>query len=352
MNIREVTRAFERWAGEHITLVPSDLALKHRRLAESPFVFLRGTFYRWLQIWPDVCARLADAPVVAGIGDIHIENFGTWRDTEGRLIWGINDFDEVCRLPYTNDLVRLATSAVLASREERLSITTRELCDAILEGYTTSLERGGRPLVLAERGRWLRRIALNDLRDPLTFWPKLTMGRAATGRIPHTRLRDSLPDPKLPYRVLRRVAGVGSLGRQRFVALADWNSALIAREAKAWLPSAAVFVTGRMSAGADATALLARIVRAPDPTLRIGDGWIIRRLAPDCSRVELDELPKSRDEERLLATMGWEIANVHVNQGRARLRGDLKKRPRRWLERAAVAMADAVRQDWRVWNRG
>jgi uncharacterized protein (DUF2252 family) len=23
-----------------------------------------------------------------------VENFGAWRDVEGRLIWGINDFDE------------------------------------------------------------------------------------------------------------------------------------------------------------------------------------------------------------------------------------------------------------------
>jgi hypothetical protein len=351
MNIREATRAFERWAGEHITLVPSDLARKHLLLGESPFVFLRGTFYRWLQIWPEICARLADAPVIACVGDLHIENFGTWRDTEGRLVWGVNDFDETCRLPYTNDLVRLATSALLASTEERLSITARELSDAILEGYTRSLERGGRPLVLAERGRWLRRIALNDLRDPLTFWPKLEAGRAAVGRIPHALFRAAMPAPKLPYRVVRRVAGVGSLGRQRFVALANWNSALVAREAKAWLPSAAVFVTGRMSAGFDAATLLTRVVRAPDPTLRIGDGWIVRRLAPDCSRVELEQLPRSRDEERLLATMGWEIANVHVNPGRARILTDLKKRPRRWLERAAIDMAGAVRRDCRDWNK-
>ena len=49
-----------------------------------------------------------------GVGDLHVENFGTWRDAEGRLIWGINDFDEACPMPYTIDLVRLAASADLA----------------------------------------------------------------------------------------------------------------------------------------------------------------------------------------------------------------------------------------------
>ena len=49
--------------------------------------------------------------MVLAIGDLHLENFGTWRDAEGRLVWGINDFDEAWALPYTNDLIRLATSA-------------------------------------------------------------------------------------------------------------------------------------------------------------------------------------------------------------------------------------------------
>ena len=41
----------------------------------------------------------------AGVGDLHVENYGTWRDAEGRLVCGNNDFDETCPLPYTNDVV-------------------------------------------------------------------------------------------------------------------------------------------------------------------------------------------------------------------------------------------------------
>jgi uncharacterized protein (DUF2252 family) len=62
---------------------------RHKRLAEStPFEFLRATFYRWAQWWPEVCKELnhEDVPLVLGVGDLHAENFGTWRDTEGRLI--------------------------------------------------------------------------------------------------------------------------------------------------------------------------------------------------------------------------------------------------------------------------
>jgi uncharacterized protein (DUF2252 family) len=94
MDIIKATKAHEAWLGERISLIEADLRLKHQRMAQSPFPFLRATFYRWVQLWPRVCPELATAPAVLGIGDLHVENFGTWRDGEGRLIWGVNDFEE------------------------------------------------------------------------------------------------------------------------------------------------------------------------------------------------------------------------------------------------------------------
>ena len=122
LTIQQATERYEAWLASHLTLIPADLELKHQRMAESPFPFLRATFYRWVQRWPEVCPDLATAPVALSIGDLHVENFGTWRDAEGRLIWGINDFDEAFPMPYTNDLVRLAASAILAIRENHLSL--------------------------------------------------------------------------------------------------------------------------------------------------------------------------------------------------------------------------------------
>jgi hypothetical protein len=351
MSIVEATRAYERWLGQHCPVVRRDLQYKHVRMAVSPFVFLRGTFYRWIQMWSTLCPAAADAPSVVAVGDLHIENFGTWRDTEGRLIWGVNDVDEACTLPYTQDLVRLATSAVLAVRQGHFGISTREVCDAVIEGYRASRERGGRPVVLAERQRWLRRLALNDLRDPVLFWEKLASLRPAHGAIPQATLRSLLPARRLPYTVVRRVAGVGSLGRPRFVALASWGGALVAREAKARLPSAAAWASGR-EAGVDAmTTLLCRAVRVPDPFFRIGGQWITRRLAPDCSRIELGELPSTRNERKLLRAMGWETANLHLGTPRTSIDADLNGRPRRWLETAATVMADVMEDEWRAWTR-
>ncbi len=122
MNIHKATESFETWVAKHIQIVRPDLELKHEQMAASVFSFFRATFYRWLQLWEEVCSNLTGAPELLAVGDLHVENFGTWRDIEGRLIWGINDFDEVYPMPYTIDLVRLVTSAHLAIGEEHLAM--------------------------------------------------------------------------------------------------------------------------------------------------------------------------------------------------------------------------------------
>src|SRR5438128_1735373 len=104
MNIVESTRKYDRWLEKQLgVIVKRDLRVKHQRMGGDRFCFLRATFYRWAEVWPQLCKNLTAAPRVLGVGDLHVENFGTWRDGEGRLIWGINDFDEVTVLPYTND---------------------------------------------------------------------------------------------------------------------------------------------------------------------------------------------------------------------------------------------------------
>lgn len=87
MDVRQSTRSYERWLEKRLPLIARDVQLKHRRMAQDPFFFLRASFYRWAQLWPQTCAGLTEAPRVLGVGDLHVENFGTWRDYEGRLIW-------------------------------------------------------------------------------------------------------------------------------------------------------------------------------------------------------------------------------------------------------------------------
>jgi uncharacterized protein (DUF2252 family) len=358
MNIAKATRAYETWLGKHIRLLPADLQRKHRTMAEDVFPFLRATFYRWMQLWPKACPDAADAPQVLAVGDLHVENFGTWRDVEGRLVWGINDFDEACELPYTIDLVRLAASAHIAIRESRLQIAAKDACVAILIGYKKSLEIGGVPFVLEEDHEWLRHMVTGVLRDPTQYWKKLDSLPALRGRVPKSARRaiERLwPEPGLDYRIVHRIAGLGSLGRERYVAIARCRGAHVAREAKALAPSACVWASdGKLSSRIRYQEALDRSVRDLDPFVHLRGSWIVRRLAPDCSRVELASMPRERDESRLLRAMGFETANVHLGTPRAAktILRDLGKRPADWLHEASTAMVKATTADWREWRRG
>ena len=355
-DIVATTWEYEAWVAERLPVVSGDLAFKHERMAEDAFSFLRATFYRWAQRFPVECADLMDAPKVPSVGDIHVENYGTWRDAEGRLVWGINDFDEAVKLPYTQDLVRLATSAALAFEQGRMTVRPRVAVTAVLKGYMEALGMEGRPFVLAEHNRWLRDAVTSRLRDPGKYWKRLTAWPAATAVPSEVRslLRESLPEPGLPVVILHRQAGLGSLGRPRFTAITDWRGGRVAREAKPLLPSAWNWANPAGDLVVPAyLSTVEQAVRTPDPFLRVRGAWIVRRLAPYCSRVELAQMPGGGDEKKLLKAMGHELANIHLG-GRRCLRNilnDLSHRRGKWLHRAVDRMTAVTLADWTDWRR-
>lgn len=117
--------AYETWLHAQCDVVRKDLKHKHKRKRKkkNSFVFLRATFFRWAKRIEKLCADLADAPAVLSVGDTHIENFGTWRDAEGRWVWGVNDFDEAATIPYP--LISCGWPRACACRLRRRSATAR-----------------------------------------------------------------------------------------------------------------------------------------------------------------------------------------------------------------------------------
>ena len=355
-SIAVATRRYEAWLANQIPILRSDLALKHRRMRRDPFSFLRATCYRWAQLWPIVCDDVKSAPTVLAVGDLHVENFGTWRDQEGRLIWGINDFDESYRLPYTADLVRLAVSAALAIETGHLTMKVKHVCDAVLMGYQEGLQSRGCPFVLEEGHRRLYDMVMNEFRDPLLFWRKMDLLPKLAGPIPpHAKaaLFSLLPSPRRLCDLRRRTSGLGSLGHPRFVALTYWQGAKIARETKALRQSVWAWAQGH---GGRPEILYGRLldsaVRCPDPLVQVQGNWLVRRLSPFCSRIELPALSKNRDERHLLYAMGRETANVHLGS-RGAIRAvtrDLARRKSKWLRMVTKRMAGVVMSDWKTWK--
>jgi hypothetical protein len=185
----------------------------------------------------------------------------------------------------------------------------------------------GRPFVLEEEHKWLRSIAINELRDPVHFWAKMDALPKIPGKIP-AKLRASLdhlmPEPGLDYRTVRRVAGLGSLGHVRVVAIAQCNGGRIAREAKALTPSSIQWADGKKGRGEIMyQTIVDRAVRDRDPFVQLHGSWVVRRLAPFCSRIEWARRTVSRHLDRLKPVQ---------------------------LLSAAKDMAKAVTKDWRAWK--
>ena len=122
-----------------------DWNVRLRAMADpvDPFPFFRASFFRWLALFETQPETISRAPAVLGVGDLHVENFGTWRDSQGRLCWGTNDFDEAAEYPWTIDLVRLAASVRLAVRGSHLDIDFGHACGRLVAGYRAGLEGGG-----------------------------------------------------------------------------------------------------------------------------------------------------------------------------------------------------------------
>jgi uncharacterized protein (DUF2252 family) len=113
--------------------ISSLVALKYERMLASPFGFFRGAV-------PVMAADLAALPntgIISQIcGDAHVRNLGAYAAPDGRLIFDINDFDETCAAPFEWDLKRMATSLVLAGRENgRKSSACRDAVHILALNY-------------------------------------------------------------------------------------------------------------------------------------------------------------------------------------------------------------------------
>jgi len=155
--------------------------------------------------------------------------------------------------------------------------------------------------------------------------------------------------------ILHRIAGVGSLGRPRYMLLAKWKGGLIARETKPGVPSACYFAARHVAPYKSYQVdIINRSIRAPDPGFTSENGWLLRKLTPEAGSIDAGDLSNLEDEAELFYKMGWEIANVHIGSPKVAIEGvqnDLKNRPQGWLLSSATAMKSAIEQDFILWQK-
>jgi len=305
---------------------PERLALKYREMCKTPFAFFRGTAHLF---WEDLAARrsaLPDGPLVWACGDLHFENFGSFQGDNGLSYFDLNDFDESALAPATWEVSRFVASAYVAAPTLDLVLTDmNELVNVFLDAYQAALADG--------KARWIERATASGMvrnllrrvskqtREMLvnsrTIWKKgkrrilIDDARALpvtdSQRTNVTRRLDefakSQPDIDF-FRVLdvaRRVAGLGSLGLERYIVLVQGTggrdgSALL--DAKQVAPSSlARWERLRQPAWkseADRVVAIQKRMQAIAPALlhakRIGrGGYVLHELQPSNDRLSLKD---------------------------------------------------------------
>jgi len=280
----------------------------------------------------------------------------------------MNDFDEACELPFTNDLVRLATSAALAVEEDRLVTDPAEIAALLLKGYSACLKAGGAPILLeSDTTEFPFVLQPGAPENPREFWAKklddedssvIKKGELDAEIVEMFRAAFP-PGAKLEFRKQKKPGGLGSLGRRRFTAVLGDGKTRTAREVKALVPSALYWFQDRPAMRSQTASLLQRAIRDPDPYFQIHDRWMLRQLAPDAVKIELGALPdENRDklEVALFHAMGWETANIHLGsrspKGLATSLDALATgEGADWLAKAATDMAEITKRDQGEWPK-
>jgi len=104
---------YERLKSFNAVLLPEKVQLKYEAMAENAFRFFRGTCHLFYQ---DLAAAqpLPLSPLAWICGDLHIENFGSYRGDNKLVYFDLNDFDEALLAHASYEVVRMATSIFIA----------------------------------------------------------------------------------------------------------------------------------------------------------------------------------------------------------------------------------------------
>ncbi len=219
------------------------LGLKYHAMRGSPFAFLRGTCHLFYRRLPRQ-GIFKSAPLAWICGDLHLQNFGTYKADNRLVYFDINDFDEAALAPVSWDLLRFLTSVRVCAELCRWpALQARDMCRAFVDAYASALAGGKTYWVERETAQGRVRELLEGLRtrDRKTFLDARTVhsgkrrrllvdGKRALPASQEQRLAvedfmagfaATQPDPDF-YKVLdvaRRIAGTGSLGLSRYEVL-------------------------------------------------------------------------------------------------------------------------------------
>lgn len=218
---------------------PERLTLKYQAMRRDAFVFLRGTCHLFYEDFPQE-TLLNQSPVAWICGDLHLENFGTYKADNRLVYFDLNDFDEAILAPCSWELTRFLTSVLVSS--ETLNIDYEDavkLCEHFLQNYTQTLRSGKASWLERSTAKGMIKQLLKDLKNrsrvdfiaQRTEKGKLKIDGKKTLAVSEddyqkveqaiNQFAQTQEKPKF-FKVLdvaKRIAGTGSLGLERYAIL-------------------------------------------------------------------------------------------------------------------------------------
>ncbi len=373
---------------------PQRLGIKLAAMRDDAFAFFRGAsahFYRTLAL----PAALRAAPAVLACGDLHLQNFGSYKGDNRLVYFDLNDFDESCVAPLTFELVRFQTGLLAGAGALDIG---RKVADRLLtefiEHYAANLmskkprwvERAlasgaVRTLLRSVKGRRRRDLIAARTRRKAGKVRLIVDGKRTLAATAHDRTRvnailaahaasHATAGFFEPVDIARRIAGNGSLGLERYVALVQGNGRddgqyLI--DIKLATASALAPHTGlrqpRWLHEAQRVAVIQGAVQSIAPallgTVAIGGrSYLIREMQPTADRVNVSALNgKPRTLAALIRAMAQVSAWGHLRgaarHGAATVDALAVFAARtRWRREVAACARDAyqrVEQQWQAY---
>jgi uncharacterized protein (DUF2252 family) len=324
---------------------PERLRMKYQRMLANSFAFFRGTCHLFYEDWP-AGSPLNSAPPVWSCGDLHLENFGSYKGNNRLAYFDINDFDEATLAPCTWDLARFLASIFVAARTLKLSESEAlALGFCCLKAYSTALSQGSARMVEAETAEGMVKDLLESLkqRKRQEFLDKRTHKTGGRRRLiidgKHTSvitmeerskiesfLKTWVPQQSEPeffelLDVAHRIAGTGSLGVDRYVLLVegkgspDYNYLLDLKEARrSCLQPYLALSQPHWTTEAERIVAIQQRIQGTSPALLFPviidkTAYVLRELQPSEDRVDLDNWQgKLRRLDKVIQTMAEVVA--------------------------------------------
>ena len=334
-------------------LLPDMVQLKYKFMSENAFRFFRGTCHLFYE---DLCNSkgFPVSPAIWICGDLHLENFGSFKGNNRMVYFDLNDFDESVLGPLCWEISRMLASIFIAFDSLKIKpLEAKEVAKLFLSTYSEVLSKGKAYYIDPMTSQGIVKIfmktvekrkeidLIKNIINPKTNHLKIKIDnkthfeidkklkieliRHLTSWIKNTK---EWPNNYAVKDVASRIAGTGSVGLKRYMfllhskktkkkfilvemkegspsSLSSYNSI----KQPSWKSEAERVVTIKQRMQNISPALLS-------PTVFKGDTYVLQEMQPEADKINFKLIEGNYNYlERVIKDMALLTASVQIRSG-------------------------------------